>query len=444
MPKQTSNSMTWWYRLFAAAALTLSIPGIFPGCRSESPPVSPSPTSSQAESSAVAESAGAIRVAGISLDTLQKADLHYVWSMHLPMGRATQIRQFFYHKGQLFVLTDDNVLYAYDGAKGTPNWTTILSPSKSPCSRAQFYQDRLLFMVGETFVEVRQEDGQILRNMDLKYSVTTSVARSKDKLFIGSGNRVFYALRLKDGIPIWQNACKDIPIGNITLTTDMVFFTTREDMLYVSWMDERRLVWKFKADGPVPGMIVDNNQCFLPSEDTNLYCLDPRRGDILWNYMAGGALEELPVLKQNAIYQPVALKSLVCLERQPNDPQGKLRWELPDGYCLLAENGSVSYCMTLLKEFTVMSNVTGKMILSFYIPNMDRYARNNEDALIFLASQAGSIVTLAPNKIEGMATPAAAPPAESGSTESTTEPATEGATTNEPPAPTGTAGSDTF
>ncbi len=187
-------------------------------------------------------------------------------------------------------------------------------------------------------------------------------------------------------------------------------------------------------------MIVDNNQCFLPSADTNLYCFDPQRGRTLWRYMAGGSLEELPVLTEKAIYQPVAHKSLVCLERQPNDPAGKLRWELPEGYCLLAENGPVSYCMTLQKELTVMSNVTGKSLLSFYVPNMDLYARNNEDALIFLASTSGSIVTLAPNKIEGVAAPAA----EAGTTEATTEPGAGGGTVTEPPAPTGTTANETF
>ena len=372
------------------------------------------------------------------------SDPHYVWSSRLPRGRATEIRQFFYHKGQLFVLTDDNMLYAFDGSRGTTNWPASLAPSKRPCSAVQFYQDRLLFMLGRTFVEVRQEDGRILQKLDVRYPVSTSAARSEDKLFVGSSNRRFYALRLKDGIPLWQNSCNDIPVGNITLTTDKVYFTTRDNMLYVSMMNERDLVWKFRAEGPVPGVIVDNNQCFLPSVDTNLYCFDPQRGDTLWKYMAGGSLEELPVLTEKAIYQPVAHKSLVCLERQPNDREGKLRWELPDGYCLLAENGSVSYCMTYRKELALMSNVTGKMLLSFYVPNMNLYARNNEDALIFLASKSGSIVALAPNKIENVSKPVIAPAAEAGTTEATTEPGAEGVPAPEPPAPTGTTNNETF
>ena len=400
MPNKTVSSIKWPYRLFLPAALTFSFLLIFSGCHGKSRPVSPPPeASSPTESSAISDMSGTLRVAGISLETLKKADLHYVWSSRLPRGRATEIRQFFYHKGQLFVLTDDNMLYAFDGSRGTTNWPASLAPSKRPCSAVQFYQDRLLFMLGRTFVEVRQEDGRILQKLDVRYPVSTSAARSEDKLFVGSSNRRFYALRLKDGIPLWQNSCNDIPVGNITLTTDKVYFTTRDNMLYVSMMNERDLVWKFRAEGPVPGVIVDNNQCFLPSVDTNLYCFDPQRGDTLWKYMAGGSLEELPVLTEKAIYQPVAHKSLVCLERQPNDREGKLRWELPDGYCLLAENGSVSYCMTYRKELALMSNVTGKMLLSFYVPNMNLYARNNEDALIFLASKSGSIVALAPNKI---------------------------------------------
>ena len=86
-----------------------------------------------------------------------------------------------------------------------------------------------------------------------------------------------------------------------------------------------------------------------------------------------------------------------------------------------------------------MSNVTGKMLLSFYVPNMDLYARNNEDALIFLASESGSIVTLAPNKVERISGPTSVPAAKA-----KTEPSGEGGTTTEPSAPTGTADNETF
>lgn len=408
MFKQTTYSTAGSYRPYIAVILMLSLLCILSGCRSKnqprSTPVQGAPdrspgtvgTSTQIESPHIMETTGAARIAGISLDTLEKSNLHGLWSIHLPMGRATEIEQFFYHNGQLFVLTDDNVLSAYDGATGSPHWSQTLASPKISCSPAQFYKDRLLFMAGRTFVEIRQ-DGTILQNIDVKFPVTTSAARSNDKFFVGSSNRRFYALRLRDGVRLWQNFCNDIPIGNITLTSEMVYFVTRDNMLYVSTTDERNLVWKFQAEGPVSGVIVDNNQCLLPSSDTNLYCFHPRRGDILWKYMAGGCLEELPVLTETAIYQPVAHKSLVCLERRPNDPMGKSRWELPDGYCLLAENDNLSYCMTLRKELTVMSNATGKAIISFYVPNMDLYARNNENALIFMASKSGSIVALAPN-----------------------------------------------
>jgi len=433
MPTKTIYSVKRKYWLLILPALALTALSILPGCPRQNQPISPPmETPSETKSPTISEKPGTARIAGISLETLKKADLHHVWSLRLAMGRANEIRQFFYHNGQLFILTDDNMLYAFDGAKGTSNWATSLATAKQPCSEVQFYQDRLLFMLGRTYVEVRQSDGQILKTMDVKYPISTSAARSDDKLFVGSTNRKFYALKLKDGVDIWQNVCQDVPIGNIILTTNNVYFVTRNNMLYVSAQNERELIWKFEAQGPVPGLLVDGNQCFLPSQDTNLYCLDPRKGTVLWKFMAGGSLEELPVLTEKAIYQSVAHKSLVCLERQPNNPAGKLRWELPNGLCLLAENGAVSYCMTLQKELTLMSNITGKALLSFYVPNMDLYARNNEDALIFLASKSGSLVVLAPNQIERTVTPAA------DSTTTTTEPNTEGETTTEPPAPTDT------
>ena len=95
----------------------------------------------------------------------------------------------------------------------------------------------------------------------------------------------------------------------------------------------------------------------------------------------------------------------MCLERNGQLtigsgglPTPPLRWELKDGYCLLAENGPVSYVMTLDKQLTVMDNTKGEKIKSFYIPNFDIYVCNAEDEMIFMANQDGTILALRPKE----------------------------------------------
>ena len=119
----------------------------------------------------------------------------------------------------------------------------------------------------------------------------------------------------------------------------------------------------------------------------------------MWKYLAGGPLVEAPVLTERFAYQGVKMSSLLCMDRRPNTDQGAVKWELPSGYCMLAENGSISYAMTLNKELTLMNNDTGKRIISFYVPDMDLYVRNNEDTLIFLADKEGTILSLRPKSL---------------------------------------------
>jgi len=348
-------------------------------------------------------SASSQRVAGIPLAMLDKAGLQVAWLQKLPLGCAESVERIFHHQGRLFVLDDHNRLYALDARQGTIAWSQDLAAARLPCSPVYYYQDSMLFVLGNTFVQVRCSDGMIQQTMEIKYPVSTSVARTDELIFVGSTNGRFYALRSTDGIPIWQSLCADEPLGSVAIYQDKVYFVTKDNTLFVSATNDRQAAWpSYTANGTLVGAVVADEQCLLPSGDTTLYCFDSGDGSMRWKYLAGGSLAELPVLTPTAIYQPVEHMSLLCLERQiePHQKQGQLRWKLPDGACLLAENGTATYAMTLNRELTLMDNITGQQKLSFYVQNMDIYARNSETAMIFLASRTGTFLALKPTRIE--------------------------------------------
>ena len=340
------------------------------------------------------------RVMGIPLEVLEKAGLRVAWVFpDLPMGRAEKLRQVFYHDGRLFAVDDRNVLYGLDGKNGTILWSTILGPAHEGCSSPGYYQGHILFMLGNTFLQIRPSDGLTTQSLELGFAVSTDAARTANRLLVGSGNNRFYSLRLSDGVPLWQAVCADEPIGRVAVDADRVYFTCSDDVLYVSGILNRSLVWKAVAAGRLCGVALDRRQCFLPSVDTVLYCFDSVTGSLLWKYLAGGSLAELPVLTENAVYQPVKDSSLLCLDRWPSEKTGQLRWELPDGAALLAENGPISYIMTLSKELTVMDNRAGRPISRFFAPQADLYVSNVEDELIFLAGHSGTFLALRPETV---------------------------------------------
>ncbi len=337
------------------------------------------------------------RVAGIPLKMLDKADLRVNWLISkLAMGQDRRIERIFYHNGQLYLIDNSNKLYALDGAKGILLWTRSLGDSQGQCQPVEFYQDRLLVLLDKTYMELSESDGRILHKVQLKFTPTTSVARTKERIFVGSDNRRFYSLRREDGVILWQSVQPDEPVGRIAVSQGNVYFACKNGALYVSRTDKREKVWQAATNGEVCGVVVSNGQCFLPSTDTALYCFRTKSGTPMWKYLTGGALAELPILTERFAYQGVKLSSLLCMDRRPGTDQGAVKWELPNGYCMLAENGSISYAMTQNKELTLMNNDTGKRVISFYVPDMDLYVRNNEDALIFLADKEGMILSLRP------------------------------------------------
>jgi len=338
-----------------------------------------------------------IRVAGIPLKMLDKADLRVNWLVSKPaIGRDRQIERIFYHNGQLYLIDNSNKLYAFDGTKGILQWTQSLGDPRGYCQPVEFYQDRLLVLLDKTYMELNESDGRILHKVELKFSPTTSAARTKDRIFVGSDNGRFYSLRREDGVILWHSVQPDEPVGRIAVSQGNVYFVCKNGALYVSRTDNREKVWQAVTNGDVCGVVIGNGQCFLPSTDTALYCFRTKSGKPMWKYLTGGALVEPPVLTERFAYQGVERSSLLCMERRPSTDQGAVKWKLPNGCCMLAENGSISYAMTLNKELTLMNNDTGKRIISLYIPDMDLYARNNEDTLIFLASKKGTILSLRP------------------------------------------------
>lgn len=378
-----------WVRRLTGLCVLLSL--ICAGCQSGTKEKSPGVAPAASE---------ATRVAGIPLKMLDEANLRVNWLIpKLAMSRGRQLKQIFYHNGQLYLMDNGNTLYAFDGAKGILRWSRPLGDSLGYCQPVEFYQDRLLVLLDKTYMELSEKDGRISHKIQLKFSPTTSAARTKDRVFVGSNNRRFYSLRREDGVTLWHSVQPDEPVGRIAIHQGNVYFTCKNGTLYVSRTDKREKVWQGATNGDMCGVVIDNGQCFLPSTDTALYCFRTKSGKPMWKYLAGGPLVEAPVLTERFAYQGVKMSSLLCMDRRPNTDQGAVKWELPSGYCMLAENGSISYAMTLNKELTLMNNDTGKRIISFYVPDMDLYVRNNEDTLIFLADKEGTILSLRPKSL---------------------------------------------
>lgn len=371
--------------------LLLIWPGLvcLTGC--QEPTESPTVVSDEGQISRISN------IAGIPLEMIEKANLKEVWMVDkLPLGRSGRVKKIFYHDGLLFVVDRTNTLHALDGANGIIKWTQQLGKRDASFSEPYYYQDKMIMVIGNTVYECGVQSGLITYQRDLDFVPTTNVVRSQDKMFIGTTNRHFYALRMSDAVPVWQSIQPEPPTGVSALADDRVFFVCQNGALYVSRLSERDLLWSRDTEGRTPGVVVDGQQCFLPSTDTALYCFDVTDGSLLWRFHSGGDLTTLPVVTGNYVYQSIDQKALVCLDKNSDDIKGSMRWKLTDGKNVIAEKDTVSYVMTLDQQLVLMDNQTGRQILSFYVPNLNLGVTNNQDDMIFLANRQGALVALRP------------------------------------------------
>ena len=371
------------------------------GCAGGPAQQSEEPIQADGADQPVEGSVGSERSAGILPEMLQKAGLDVHWTLNLPLGRASYLKRVFHRDAAVYALSSSNRLTAVDGKSGRTLWTRDLGQPYAACSAVSYYDDRMLFVVADTVVEIRRTDGAITRRIELSFHAATNAVRSGDRLYIGGADKRFYCLRLADGVPLWMSVCPEEPTGTVATDEENVYFVCKDGSVYVSALNKRSLKWEQPTAGLSAGVIVDRDQCLMASMDTALYCFRPDSGKLLWKYLAGGSLSQLPVATETAIYQPVEHASLLCLNRQ-NDADRRLRWALDNGLALLAENGHLSYAITRDRKLTVMDNRTGKRVVSFYVQQLGLHAENTQDAMIYMADKAGLLLALKPRSIDGL------------------------------------------
>lgn len=362
----------------------------------------------------------ALELLTIPRDLLSRAGLHEEWNLpQVSLGLAQKINQIFYWDGKLFVIDNYSNLYAIDGQNGFTLWRRSLSQIQATCSAPEFYQDHLLFVVGNTIMEIRASDGEVTHSVKLNFSPSTTVTRNKDSYFLGGKDKRFYSLEIDGGIKNWQSIQPSTPVGHVqvyvepldeklideatgqpVIPFEKIFYTDKDGGVYVSLTNKREKVWLYESTGKTPGVIVDNNQCFLPSSDTILYCFDSSDGELQWRYMSSKPLYKMPALCKTYLYQSVGFDSLVCLNRQSDVFEGSEVWKLDNGKTMLAENGPLCYALTYNNELTIMNNLTGRSQMSFYVPGVEMAVANTNDSMIFLATRRGTIVALKPNRQE--------------------------------------------
>lgn len=192
------------------------------------------------------------------------------------------------------------------------------------------------------------------------------------------------------------------------LLKDAVFVASENGQVAAVQTDTRAPLWSlpngvFETGGGVTGnLVADSTGLYIASTDTKLYCLGVGNGKLKWQYFAGAALREGPVVTKNLVYQHVPGTGLAALEKGVASGIGekgfdrKPRWVVENGRQFLAEDDQYVYVRTRDNAVEAVDKANGQVRFKSKRPDLAAFATNTKDGTVFVATAAGRVMAVKP------------------------------------------------
>jgi len=132
-----------------------------------------------------------------------------------------------------------------------------------------------------------------------------------DRIYFGSGDHHFYALKKETGEQKWSFETDGAVHSSAAIKGNLLYFGSADGHLYALNKDSGELIWKFASGGErtyglwdyyLSSPAVDNNTVYWGSGDGHLYAVDAASGDLRWKYDTGDIVHASPVIYGDKVY----------------------------------------------------------------------------------------------------------------------------------------------
>ncbi len=327
------------------------------------------------------------------------------WSMSLEMGRARAINGAYLLDDALYITTDSGDVHAIHAAAGLTRWAQNVAESAYPIyapTHCQAPDGRGLVIVStapRTLV-IDRYLGDIVADMPLEMATSSSAVASDDRLYFGSSDGHFYAMRWTDprtnrAVQIWRviagGPVTSAPV--LVNNDDDLIFASQSGAIYNCTTVGKMLNWQARTGGPViADVAVDGPGVFVASADRSLYRFNLIGGGEEWRVRFPEPLTDSPVVAGGIVFQYCPGEGITALDAQ----SGETLWRLPEArkfvcrgvdYAILTDAGN-----SLLRVDVNKGDVRARVRLAFPATAV----RNVRDNALYLASNTGSLFCARP------------------------------------------------
>ena len=338
----------------------------------------------------------------VSMALTNEAGLHQDWQIRLPVkvndGEKTD--RLFVFGPYLVVLTNQNYLSCRNCENGSFRFEMQIADKGLPVADPLYVENRIVFLIGSQLKVLDPASGAIVRNTDLGWvgeNRNECVAKNEKFIYMAGVDFRIHAFEKQekgDYVQLFTaTADNDSEITSVLATNDRVYFATLTGNIVAMQADQPGKIWQYNASGPVSAPLVyENGVIYAGGLDTKLYKIDAQTGALEWDipFFAGDKLMHRPELGKTVLYLNAGINGVYGILKDT----GKEVWNVPKGEATLCESGDRAYVYARPGVLVVMNNTTGKPVRSLNFGKVTRFARNMQDAKMYVADDQGRVACI--------------------------------------------------
>ena len=296
---------------------------------------------------------------------------------------------------------------AFNNESGRRIWSAQLGPRDAPSQPAVTNRDFAFISAARKLYCLDKFSGELLWELKLPRTPSTSPAVSEDQIFYGSHDGSIFAfdlnrireLYLKNELTKWgflarqwrYKTGKQITTPPI-VTDRVVNFASLDNSLYSITAGSPRLQWQSETDSPVSAPITyQAGFLYIACEDFNLYCLNAENGNARWQpFPSGFPIRRTPrVIGQQVFIFPnsgglFALSTLT----------GKRKWWRHGITDYVGASHQRLYTTDHVGNIVILRRKDGAVLGTMPLRQFGVKFPNNRTDRLFLATNSGLLVAI--------------------------------------------------
>jgi outer membrane protein assembly factor BamB len=144
---------------------------------------------------------------------------------------------------------------------------------------------------------------------------------------------------------------------------------------------------------------------YVASTDSKVYCVDRNNSKIKWQYFAGAALQDSPVVTKDRVYQAIPGRGVAAINKteQKNNTQPQWQynrealWVVENALQFLADDDKYAYLRGRDNTIIAVDRATGEVTFESTRSDFDVFGSNDKsDGIIYASTSRGQVMAIKP------------------------------------------------